>query len=325
MDGNRKPVHWLSGDLKARFGGRVTKVALDVGGTCPNRDGSKGRGGCAWCDEGGSGPDGPDRLLPWREALERGVKIALERGAVGAIAYFQAFTSTYAKADEISILGEKSLSVPGVIGLAFGARPDCLEEDVLDCLSGFRKRTFLWVEVGMQTMHDSTLAAMNRGHSHAATEAACDMLQRRGIPFVLHLIAGLPGETKEMMRASFDEAARLKPWGVKLHPLHVVKGSMLEAPYGRGELPLLEMGEYASLAADMLERISPETTIHRLTGERPAGVLVAPAWCMEKRKVLAAIQKELAARGSCQGILAREDSPPRHQDTKGRITGRTGR
>ena len=123
-------------------------------------------------------------------------------------------------------------------------------------------------------------------------------------------------ETKEMMRASFDEAARLKPWGVKLHPLHVVKGSMLEAPYGRGELPLLEMGEYASLAADMLERISPETTIHRLTGERPAGVLVAPAWCMEKRKVLAAIQKELAARGSCQGILAREDSPPRHEGHK---------
>lgn len=301
MDGNVELVHWLSGDLKARFGGRVTKVALDAGGTCPNRDGSKGRSGCAWCDGGGSGPDGPDRSLPWREVLEHGVQMALARGAAGAIAYFQAFTSTYAKADEIAILGEKSLAVPGVIGLAFGARPDCLSEEVLDCLSGLRKRTFLWVEVGMQTMHDATLAAMNRGHSHGATAAACDVLQHRDIPFVLHLIAGLPGETKQMMRASFDEAARLKPWGVKLHPLHVVKGSMLEAPYGRGELPLLEMGGYASLAADMLERISPETSIHRLTGERPAGVLVAPAWCREKRKVLAAIQKELTVRGSCQG------------------------
>ncbi len=300
-------IRWLSAYLKARFGGRVTKVALDPGGTCPNHDGTRGIGGCAWCDTGGSGPDGPSRILPWPETLKRGAEKALARGDAGVIAYFQAFTSTYASLATVRELAETASVVPGVAGLAFGARPDCLSEDMLDLLSDLKAGTFLWVEVGMQTMHDATLDAMGRGHLHAATVAACGALGRRNIPFVLHLIAGLPGETREMITASFEEAARLGPWGVKLHPLHVVRGSRLETVYQEGGLPLLGLEEYVSLAADLIEILPPDTTIHRVTGERPAGILVAPAWCQEKRKVLSAIQKEIIRRGSCQGRKWKEN------------------
>ncbi len=299
--GGAQRIHWLSGDLKARFGGRVVKVALDSGGTCPNRDGSLGLGGCAWCDAGGSGPDGPSRGLPWREALAIGAAGALGLGSAGVIAYFQAYTSTYAEPGEVARLAEEALSVPGVLGLAFGARPDCLPGEVVELIASLSASAFVWVEVGMQTMHDGTLGAMNRGHAHQTTVEACEALRRKNINCVLHLIAGLPGENREMMEASFAEASRLQPWGVKLHPLHVVKGSRLEACHARGEIKLLEKEAYVALAASMLEVLPHETTIHRLTGERPGGLLVAPDWCRSKRAVIGAIEKELLRRGSRQG------------------------
>ncbi len=306
MSGGPKQINWLSHDLKSRFGGRVVKVALDSGGTCPNRDGSLGAGGCSWCDAGGSGPDGPDRRLPWPEALALGARKAMANGCAGVIAYFQAYTSTYVEPAALAEMAERALSVAGVVGLAFGARPDCLNGEMVENIASLSAKKFVWAEVGMQTMHDETLAAMNRGHSHAATAKACEALRERKIRFVLHLIAGLPGETNEMMEASFAEASRLLPWGIKLHPLHVVKGSMLEALHAKGEIRLLELDGYAKLAADMLELMAPSATIHRLTGERPEGILVAPDWCANKRGVIGAIEREMSLRGGRQGLRWKE-------------------
>jgi len=297
---NPAAVRWLSAELRERFSGRVSKVALDVGpGTCPNRDGTLGMRGCAWCDPRGSGPDA-DRERPWQESLARGAAHALDRGEVGVIAYFQAFSPTHAPAEELADCAEEALAVKGVVGLAVASRPDGLSPDVLALFRDLHLRTYFWAEVGMQSCHDGTLAQCNRGHRHAATVGAVEALRAGGLRTVLHLIAGLPGEGPDEMRASFDETARLAPWGVKLHPLHVVRGARLEEGWRRGEIALLTLDQYAGLAADLLERLPPGTVVHRLTGERPGDLLLAPEWCRDKRRVLNAIRCELARRTSAR-------------------------
>lgn len=302
LPSRQDPIHWLSKDLKARFGGSVRKASLDVGFTCPNRDGTLGAGGCAWCDPSGSGPDDAVPGEPWLERLRRLASAALKHGDRGVIAYFQAYTNTHgADPGTLEETWRSVLAVPGVLGLAVGTRPDCLPAPVLDLLQQLSRETFLWVEIGMQTSCNETLDACNRGHSHAATTAAVEALKARDLRVVLHLILGLPGEDAATMRASLAEAARLAPWGVKLHPLHVVRGSAFERDWRDGRLDLLELDDYARLAADGIEVLPPETTVHRLTGERPAGILLAPEWCRDKRRTLGAIQRELARRKSWQG------------------------
>ena len=294
-------IRWLSAELRERFGGRIVKVPLDAGFTCPNRDGTLGMGGCAWCDPGGSGPDGAERALPWQEALQRGAARAVARSCLGVLAYFQAYSNTHGSPRRLRQVLQEALAVPGVLGLAVGTRPDCLGEEILAVLDSFNRQAYFWVEVGMQTRHDATLRAMNRGHNHGATVGAVEALRARGIRTVLHLILGIPGETPDMMRHSLDEAARLRPWGVKLHPFHVVRGSALEETWRRGDLSLLDLRDYTALACDGLERFHPEAVVHRLTGERPEGVLLAPDWCRGKGVVLDAIRQELGRRGTSQG------------------------
>jgi radical SAM protein (TIGR01212 family) len=301
----RDPIHWVSKDLKARFGGPVSKAALEGGITCPNRDGTVGTGGCLWCDPTGSGTDDAVPGEGCKARLERLAAGAMFRGRRGVIAYFQSFTSTHGlDGPALDARLRQALGVPGVVGVALGTRPDCLGESHLEALSRLNGETFLWVELGMQTAHDSTLRAMNRGHLHEATVGAAAALRGRGIRTVLHLILGLPGETPEMIQGTFREVARLRPWGVKFHPLHVVSGSPMEPLWRRGEIPLLSRGGFASLVADGLEVLPPEVTVHRLTGERAEGVLLAPAWCRDKRRALGAIASELQRRGTWQGHLA---------------------
>ncbi|MGC8722631.1 MAG: TIGR01212 family radical SAM protein [Acidobacteriota bacterium] len=296
------PIHWISKELKARFGGRVRKASLDTGATCPNRDGTLGVGGCAYCDPSGSGPGDLLPGEPWAHRLRRLAARGLARGERGVIAYFQAYTATYGvAAGKLEAMLAAAFAVPGVIGLALGARPDCLPAELLAVLERWAGGRLLWVELGMQSRHDATLRALNRGHDHASTVAAVEALRARRVPVVLHLILGLPGEGEGAVRESLAEAARLRPWGVKLHPLHVVRGSALEGPWKAGGLPLLSREAYAGLAADAIEALSPEVTIHRLTGERPGGLLLAPDWCADKRATLGAIRKELARRRSWQG------------------------
>ena len=238
----------------------------------------------------------------WRARLARLAGAAAGRGEPGVIAYFQAYTNTHGRtARGLEGLLREALAVPGVLGLAVGTRPDCLPSDVLDVLERLNRETFLWVEIGMQTACDATLAAMNRGHRHEATVGAAEALRARSIRCVLHLILGLPGEDEAKIFASLDEAARLNPWGVKLHPLHVVRGSALESAWRQDRLELLSREAYVRLAVDTLERLPPETTIHRLTGERPGEILLAPEWCRDKRATLAALQRERSRRHSFQG------------------------
>lgn len=299
------PIHWVSKELKARFGGRVRKASLDTGASCPNRDGTLGVGGCAYCDPSGSGPGDLVPAEPWAERLSRLAARGLGRGDRGVIAYFQAYTATHGvAAEKLEAMLGAAFAVPGVVGLALGARPDCLPAELLAVLERWARARLLWVELGMQSRHDATLRALNRGHDHACTVAAAEALRARRVPVVLHLILGLPGETEDAIRGSLAEAARLRPWGVKLHPLHVVRGSALEGPWRAGGLPLLSREAYAGLAADAIEALPPEVTVHRLTGERPGGLLLAPDWCADKRATLGAIRKELARRRSWQGRRA---------------------
>ena len=293
------PVHWISRDLKLLFGGRVRKVALDSGAACPNRDGTLGFGGCSFCDPGGSGPDDPVAGESWMHRLER---LAAERGAAGVLAYFQAFSNTYGRSPgDIARMIERAAAVEGVVGAVLATRPDCLGEGILDVLERAADEICLWVELGMQTSNDATLLAVNRGHSHAATIEAVETLKIRAIPCVLHVVFGLPGEGAEDAKATINEVLRLAPWGIKIHPLLVLEGAALAKEWRRGELPLLSREGYVGMVVDAIEKLPPEMTIHRLTGERPEGVMLAPNWCFNKRSVLRAIEREMVDRGSFQG------------------------
>ncbi|HNQ78780.1 MAG TPA: TIGR01212 family radical SAM protein [Acidobacteriota bacterium] len=299
------PINTLSGFFRDHFGGRVRKVSLDAGFSCPNREGADRRGGCHWCDPSGSGPAKSES--GWEEVLRAGAAKLSGKGFKGAIAYFQAFTNTLGGTSRLEEVYEKALSVEGVLGLAVGTRPDCLSMETMEILERLNRKTFLWVEIGMQTMHDPTLALCNRGHGHAATVSAFGELHRRGMRTVLHLIAGLPGETGDMIRESFEEAARLDPWGIKLHPLHVVRGSEFEKWHTQGKLRVLGLSEYAELAVRLIEVAAPRTVFHRITGERPEGMLVAPAWCLEKDRVRNEIYRLLHETGGFQGRLNRKN------------------
>lgn len=289
--------------LKKHFNGKVRKVSLDAGFSCPNRRGKEREGGCFWCDPQGSG-NGSDPEF-WQKILKEETEKLIQKGYKGSIAYFQAFTNTFGELYKLKEFYTKALKTKGVLGLAVGTRPDCLSDEIVELLASLNRENFLWIEIGMQTMHDKTLELCNRGHSHKKTVETVLKLKEKGIRTVLHLIVGLPGETEEMIFASFQECAKLSPWGVKLHPLHIVKGSVFEKWFYEGKIRLLEMKEYANLAASFLEVVSPEMVIHRLTGERPDGILVAPRWCLEKNKVKDEIIKILNKRNSFQGKMFR--------------------
>lgn len=280
--------------LKKNFGGKVVKLSLDGGFTCPNRDGSKGVGGCIFCSSRGSGEltgslSGQIRLLSrkWPDARY--------------LAYFQSHTGTYAPVERLRELYETALAFPGVVGLAVATRPDCLEAPVLELLDSFNRRTFLWVELGLQTIHESTAAAINRCYPLQVFEEAADRLARLGIRTVVHLILGLPGETREMMLESVDFVCRRQPFGIKLHLLNVIKGSPMET-LCPDYVSFETMEEYISLAADAIQRIPPSVTIHRITGDAPRNLLISPSWSYEKRAVLNGINRELLRRKQAAGI-----------------------
>ncbi|MCF0150271.1 MAG: TIGR01212 family radical SAM protein [Firmicutes bacterium] len=285
--------HSIGTYLKEQFGKRVVKLSLDGGFTCPNRDGSKGTGGCIFCSAAGSGDFAgsvPDqiRLLSrkWPDAVY--------------IAYFQNFTNTYAPVERLRALWEEALSYPGVIGLAIATRPDCLPAEVLELLEEFNRKTFLWVELGLQTSNEETGKLINRCCTNEDFEAAMAALHQRSIRTVVHLILGLPGETREDMLASARYTASHRPFGIKLHMLHVMKGTPIAALYP-DRCPLLSMKEYISVICDILQLLPQQITIHRLTGDAPKELLIAPDWTRNKHAVLNGIQQELKRRGTYQG------------------------
>jgi len=299
-----KPYRLFSAHLKERFGVRVHKISVDAGFGCPNRGGSRELPGCLFCDPGGSGAVGIDRRLGVAEQLEQGKEVMTRKyRADKFMAYFQSFSNTFAPPEELQRLYDEALGVTDVVGLAVGTRPDCLDETVLDLLGEYHRRTYFWLELGLQSRHDPTLIRLRRGHDYACFLRAYEGAKARGLRVCVHLIIGLPGEGREELLATVAEMARLKVDGVKLHLLHVLDGTPLGELYRQGEVGVLEQEDYVGLVADVLERLPAETLIHRLTGDGPRATLLAPLWSLNKWEVLNAIDAELARRGSVQGCL----------------------
>ncbi|MFQ5586514.1 MAG: TIGR01212 family radical SAM protein [Thermodesulfobacteriota bacterium] len=288
--------------LKERFGCRVYRVSLDAGLTCPNRDGTKGRGGCTFCNNStlSHPPDTGGREIG--EQLTRGMEyLRRRRGADKFIAYLQPNSNTYAPIESLERFYREATGHPDVVALAISTRPDCLGEEVLDLLDGFSRTIFLWLELGLQSVKDATLLALNRGHTVADFEEALDSAVQRGIPVCAHVILGLPGESRGDMVSTARFIARHNVWGVKLHPLHIQRGTRLEELYRKGEVRVLDLDEYAERVVEFLEELPPQTVIHRLSGSTPKRFLVAPSWGADRFTPPAIIRKLLEKRDTSQG------------------------
>lgn len=281
--------------MLTRYGERVHKIAIDAGFTCPNRDGSIGRGGCTFCNNTSFSPNGrvPKTVA---EQIESGRKVIRKRtGAKKYIAYFQAYTNTYADVEVLSYLYGEALREPDVIGLDVGTRPDCVPDDVLDLLVDYQQQGYeVWLELGLQSANDSTLDRVNRGHGFAEYKHATLRARSRGIKVCTHLILGLPGESTEDFIYSHKKVLELGVDGLKFHPLHVVKGTQLANEWRRGEYRALTMDEYVSDVVDLISRTPEDVIFHRVTGTASSNVLLAPEWCSKKWQVINAITTALS-------------------------------
>lgn len=298
-------VNTLGQDLLRRFGQRVHKIALDAGFTCPNRDGSKGTGGCTFCNNASFSPAAgkpagiPAQIAGARAAIARGTR------AQRFIAYFQAYTGTYADVSTLESLYRTALAEPDVIGIAVGTRPDCVPPAVLDLLCTLRDEgQEIWLELGLQSAFDATLERVRRGHTLAEYRAAAKAARARGIPLCTHLIVGLPGEDERHCHTTLDTVLETGVDGLKLHPLHVVRHTLLAFQWRRGSYAPLTQDGYIRVAADLIERTPPHIIFHRVTATAPANLLLAPAWCGQKWNVLNGIERELRLRGTRQGCRA---------------------
>ena len=293
--------------LRERFGGKIFKVSLDAGFTCPNRDGTLGKSGCVYCSERGSGDFAGDQgLSVHHQFIEVTERMKKKWSKAEYIAYFQAYTNTYATIGRLREVYEEALAEENVVGLSVSTRPDCLPEDVLDYLEELNTRTYLWVELGLQSIHDRTMKWMGRGHDYTQFLKGLDQLHSRGIRVCVHIILGLPGETKADMLATAQAVANMPLQGIKIHLLHVLRGTPLATMYQREPFDFMTKDDYVSLVVDILEILPPEMVIHRLTGDGPPEDLIGPLWSRKKWEVLNAIDAELERRDTWQGKQAKK-------------------
>lgn len=288
--------------LLARHGERVHKVALNVGFTCPNRDGTKGHGGCTFCNNDSFAPE-RQPLVSVSEQMNQGGRIIHKlTGARKFLAYFQAYTNTYADIDRLRILYDEALAQPNVIGLSIGTRPDCVPLEVLDLLCDYQHQGHeIWLELGLQSAFDDTLQRINRGHGLAEYAQTVQQARARGLPVCTHLILGLPQEDAHHAHSTLDTVLELGTDGLKLHPLHVVKSTMLAHQWRLKQYEPLLAQDYVDLCVQLIAKTPPHITYHRLTGTASADILLAPAWCQHKWPVLNTITQQLAQLGLVQG------------------------
>ena len=357
-DGQELRINMISPFLKKQFGRKIVKLSLDGGFTCPNRDGSKGTGGCLFCSESGSGDmasstidtagstvdtpgstvntagntspagsaDWSVRVSDITSALDRQIRLLSDKWPdAGYIAYFQSHTNTYADVNYLRQLFYGALEHPEVVGIAIATRSDCIPDDVLELLHELNQKTFLWVELGLQTIHDEIAKAMNLCHTLADYDDAVARLTECGIRVVTHLILGLPGEDRQMMLDSVryvcghinngisnglcpaeaepnisDSSSPQHIFGIKLHMLNVVKGSGMETAYP-GYIPFDTMDDYIDILIDCIENIPPDITVHRISGDAPRSILIAPEWSYRKRTILNEIHRQMRLRNTWQG------------------------
>lgn len=303
---NDKRYNDLNSYLRHLFGCRVQKVMVDAGLTCPNRDGTIASGGCIYCNPKGSGTGAHARGFSIREQVIMGRIAMIKRyKAQKFLVYFQSFTNTYAPVEKLRQMYDEALAVDGVIGLSIGTRPDCVDSQVLDLLQGYARKYLIWLEYGLQSVHDRTLALINRGHDFRCFQSAVEAAQNRGIKLCAHAILGLPGEDRNQMLETAKVLGGIGIDGIKIHLLYVIKGTPLEQWYRQGRYRCLEQQEYIDLVCDFLEYLPENMIIHRLTGDPHGDELVAPQWARKKSEIMAAITKTLEKRNSRQGIKAR--------------------
>lgn len=295
-------VNTFGKHLKARFGTRVRKLSVDANFSCPNRDGSIGRGGCTFCNM-------DSFVKPKQHLLSVTEQLALRRQEmkhknIQYIAYFQAYSSTYGETAYLKALYQQALEAPDIVGISIGTRPDCLSEEVLALLAEYQHQgKEVWLELGLQTSHDRTLKRINRGHNFACYQHAAQQVQAYGINLCCHLILGLPGEERDDYRASLTRVLDTGVQGIKLHPLHVVAGSALARTWRNGRLNILSLDDYTEAAVDLIQHTPWEVIYHRVTAKGRPPVLLAPDWCGDRWSSMVAIGKRLAATGA-QGSQA---------------------
>lgn len=298
----RKRYNDLNTYFRSIFGCRVHKITIDAGFACPNRDGTLSSAGCLFCNNRGAGSGAHAAGLSVTEQLRAGRKVLSRRYKTGKfIAYFQAYTNTYAPLDHLKELYDEALAEDYIVGLSVGTRPDCVDPDVLRLLESYTDRYLVWLEYGMQSALDKTLALINRGHDFACVEKAIAMTKNRGIKICAHVILGLPGETAADMLHTADVVGRLGIDAIKIHLLYVVQNTPLAAMLAKGRYRCMKQQEYVDRVCDVLERLPADMVVQRLTGDPHPADLIAPLWAMRKRETMAAIQQTLAARDSWQG------------------------
>lgn len=299
---NGKPYHSLDYELKSMFGEKVYKAALNGGFTCPNRDGKLDTRGCIFCSAGGSGDFAAPATLSITEQINTAIEgISRKTNADKFIAYFQAFTNTYGPMEKMRSLFTEAVTHPKTAILSVATRPDCLSDDVLKLLSELNQIKPVWVELGLQTIHEETARWMRRGYELSVFDQAVKRLRDHGITVIVHVILGLKNETREMILETVRYLNKMDIQGVKLQLLHVIQGTDLANEYRSGELSVFTMEEYVDLVIDCLEHLSPEIVVHRLTGDGPSELLMAPGWSTRKREVLNLIHHEMKVRDSYQG------------------------
>lgn len=292
----------LSAYLRNFFGCRVQKISLDAGLSCPNRDGSISTGGCIYCNARGSGTGAYEQGLSITDQLIKGKDFLRRRyKAKKFIAYFQSFSNTYGPYERLKALWEEALAVEDIVGLSIGTRPDCIDEPILSLLESYAKDRLVWIEYGLQSVHEKTLKFINRGHDVGAFQRAVEATRHRGIRICTHVILGLPFEGREHMLETARAVAAAGVDGIKIHLLYVIRGTRMEELYVNGTYRCLDQEEYADLACDFLELLPPDMVIQRLTGDPHPEELVAPEWSVRKNDTLSRIKGILAQRDSWQG------------------------
>jgi radical SAM protein (TIGR01212 family) len=297
-----KRYNSLGGVLRETFRARVHKVSLRWDFTCPNRDGQVAVGGCTYCNNAGHTPRGYHAHMSIRDQMEQGMQAVRKRHkAEKFIAYFQSYTNTYGSVTKLERLYRDALDCPEVVGLSIATRPDCVPDDVLDLIAGIARHTYVWLELGLESMHDKTLQWVNRGHGLREFIDAVERSKIRGLRLCVHLVLGFPSESREEILQTPLLFNRLEIDGVKLHNLHVIRNTVLEQIYSSGTLTLLSRDAYVSLLVDFLELLAQRIVIHRLTGETYRELTVAPDWSINKMGLINAIHQELERRDAWQG------------------------
>ena len=300
-----KPYHSLDYELKRQFGQKIYKVSLDGGMSCPNRDGTVGTGGCTFCSQGGSGEFAVGRTgYPdvWEQIEQAKTRVHRKISGEGKyIAYFQSYTNTYAPVDYLRILFERAITHPDIVALSVGTRPDCLGDEVVALLKELNRQKPVWVELGLQTIHEKTAERIHRGYRLEVFEDAYRRLKEAGLTVVVHVILGLPGETKEEMLETVDYLGKIPVDGIKLQLLHILKGSQMATEYEKNPFSLMELEEYLDLILTCVARLPQSVVIHRLSGDGAKALLIGPAWSANKKLVLNRMMQKFRENGIFQG------------------------